>query len=149
LCGAGWIPKAIRIVDGFIVLIIEDEVLIRMDAVHMVEEAGFTVIEASSADEAINILEARCDIRGVFTDINMPGSMDGLHLSHTIRRRWPPIHLIITSGLGLSGREIPANARFLSKPYCAEHISAILKELFAPDRRPGQLASTMAAPVVR
>jgi CheY-like chemotaxis protein len=136
-------------VTSLVVLIVEDEVLIRMEAVHMVEDAGFTVVEASTADEAINILEGRCDIRAVFTDINMPGSMDGLRLSHAIRDRWPPIRLIITSGLGLNGRQMPENAGFLSKPYSAEHISATLRELFAPELRAGHLPSTMAAPVVR
>jgi CheY-like chemotaxis protein len=69
-----------------------------MHAVSLVADAGFDTVEASNADEAIAILEARKDIRIVFTDINMPGSMDGLRLAHAIRRRWPPIELILTSG---------------------------------------------------
>ncbi|MGA8228281.1 MAG: response regulator, partial [Xanthobacteraceae bacterium] len=70
----------------------------KMHAVSLVADAGFDTVEASNADEAIAILEARKDIRIVFTDINMPGSMDGLRLAHAIRRRWTPIELILTSG---------------------------------------------------
>ena len=82
------------------VLIVEDEPLVRFCAVQTVEEAGFDVIEAANADEAIAILESRQDIRVVFTDIHMPGSMDGLKLAHAVRDRWPPIKIIVTSGRG-------------------------------------------------
>jgi CheY-like chemotaxis protein len=81
-----------------LVLVVEDELLIRMQAVSMIEEAGYDVVEASNADEAIAILEARTDIRIVFTDIEMPGSMDGLKLARYVRDRWPPIQLVVTSG---------------------------------------------------
>ena len=74
-----------------LVLIVEDEFLVRLTAVFLLEEAGFGALEAGSADEAIALLEARKDIRVVFTDINMPGSMDGLRLAHAIRHRWPPL----------------------------------------------------------
>jgi CheY-like chemotaxis protein len=80
------------------VLVVEDEFFSRWHAVDLVEAAGYKAIEASTADEAIAILEARKDIRVVFTDINMPGSMDGLKLARAIRDRWPPIELILTSG---------------------------------------------------
>jgi CheY-like chemotaxis protein len=82
-----------------VVLIVEDEFLLRMDAAHTIEEAGFEVLEAGSADEAIEILEARLDITVVFTDIQMPGSMDGLRLAALIRGRWPPLKIVPTSGL--------------------------------------------------
>ena len=115
-----------------IVLIVEGESLIRMSAVDMVEDAGYSAIEAANADEAIAILEARKDICVVFTDINMPGSMDGLMLAHAIRDRWPPIHLIVTSGLTTPGeRDLPANGRFLRKPYEAAKIASTLRELLA------------------
>src|ERR1019366_2069715 len=81
---------------GPVVLIVEDESLTRLDAVEMAEAAGFAVVEASNADDAIRILESRNDIRIVFTDIDMPGSMDGLKLPRAIRNRWPPIQLIVT-----------------------------------------------------
>ena len=80
------------------VLVVEDEFFSRLHAVDLVEAAGFRAIEASNADEAIGILEKRKDIRIVFTDIDMPGSMDGLRLARAIRERWPPIELILTSG---------------------------------------------------
>ena len=88
------------------VLIVEDEPLVRFCAVQTVEEAGFAVIEAANADEAIAILESRRDIRVVFTDIHMPGSMDGLKLAHAVRDRWPPIKIIVTSGRDGSARTI-------------------------------------------
>ncbi len=88
------------------VLIVEDEFLLRMDAVDMIAAAGFEVIEAANADDAIEILEARRDITVVFTDIQMPGSMDGLKLARAVRGRWPPIKIIATSGLSMSGKPI-------------------------------------------
>jgi CheY-like chemotaxis protein len=77
-----------------VVLIVEDKFLLRMDAVDMIAAAGFEVVdEAANADEAIKILEARRDITVVFTDIQMPGSMDGLKLARAVRGRWPPIKI--------------------------------------------------------
>jgi CheY-like chemotaxis protein len=84
----------------------------------MVEEAGFEAIEASDADEAIRILESRNDIRAVFTDVNMPGSMDGLRLARVVRNRWPPVALIVASGhSNVLESDLPTGGRFLSKPY--------------------------------
>jgi CheY-like chemotaxis protein len=121
-----------------VVLIVEDEVLIRMGAVQMVEDAGFATLEARNADEAIGILESRPDVRAVFTDINMTGTMDGLKLAHAIRGRWPPIHLIVTSGVNVPNREqLPANGRFIRKPYGAEQVAAALRELFDHNPAPG------------
>jgi CheY-like chemotaxis protein len=91
-----------------VVLIVEDEFLLRMSAVEMIEEAGFEIVEAGNADEAITILESRSDIRVVFTDIQMPGSMDGLKLAAAVRHRWPPIKIIATSGHCVIGeRDLP------------------------------------------
>ena len=114
---------AARVVFGvfmapLLVLVVEDEFLVRMNAVSLLEEAGFGVLQAGTADEAIAILEARVDIRIVFTDINMPGSMDGLRLAHAIRNRWPPIELVLTSGLmRVRNEDIPERGLFLRKPY--------------------------------
>ncbi len=80
-----------------VVLIVEDEFLLRMDAAEAIAAAGFEVIEAVNADQAIEVLEARRDITVVFTDIQMPGSMDGLKLARAVRGRWPPIKIIATS----------------------------------------------------
>jgi two-component system, response regulator PdtaR len=113
-----------------VVLIVEDEFLIRMDALDMVRSAGFDAVEAENADEAIVILEGRPDITLVFTDIQMPGSMNGLKLAAAIRGRWPPIKIVATSGmLKVSEDDLPAGSRFLAKPYSTRQIAAALWEL--------------------
>jgi CheY-like chemotaxis protein len=112
-----------------VVLIVEDEYLIRMDAVDMVRAAGFDVVEAANADEAILILEDRLDITVVFTDVQMPGSMDGLNLAASIRGRWPPIRIVAASGLvNVSAEHLPSGSRFLHKPYSAAQIAGALRE---------------------
>jgi len=109
------------------VLLVEDEPLSRIYASNLVEDAGFVPIQAADADEAISILEARKDIRIVFTDINLPGSMDGLKLAHAIRHRWPPIELILTSGhFNLKNSNLPERSRFFPKPYRDEEIISAL-----------------------
>ena len=111
------------------VLIVEDEPLICIGAVNIIEDAGFEVIEAASADEAIRVLECRSDIRVVFTDIHMPGSMDGLKLAHAVRDRWPPIKIIVTSGRELiAEQDLPEGGRFFAKPYNAIQILDALRE---------------------
>src|SRR6202021_1307331 len=96
-----------------VVLIVEDEMLLRIRAVDMVEDAGFTSVEAVDADEAVAILESRSDIALLFTDIQMPGSMDGLKLAHAVHKRWPPIKIILVSGqVNPSDAERPADRRF-------------------------------------
>jgi two-component system, response regulator PdtaR len=109
------------------VLVVEDEFFNRCHAVELVEAAGYRAVEASNADEAIAILEARKDIRVVFTDINMPGSMNGLKLARAIRDRWPPIELILTSGhFDVPESDIPERGLFFSKPYRDEEIVSAL-----------------------
>src|SRR5215208_3924491 len=101
-----------------VVLVVEDEFLIRECAVEMINEAGFEAIEAANADEAIEILERRSDIRIVFTDVHMPGSIDGLRLAHAVRDRWPPVKLIVTSGRSIIPEsELPSGGRFVRKPH--------------------------------
>jgi CheY-like chemotaxis protein len=120
-----------------VVLVVEDDFLIRMNAAEMIADAGFDVVEAASADEAIVILEDRLDITVVFTDIQMPGSMDGLKLAAAIRGRWPPIRIIATSGLvDVRQDEIPEGGRFLPKPYSPEQIIRTLRELANPAAYP-------------
>jgi CheY-like chemotaxis protein len=112
------------------VLVVEDETLIRMEAVDMVAAAGFEVVLAANADEAIEILEARGDIAVVFTDIQMPGSMDGLKLARAVRGRWPPIKIVATSGqLHVSEADLPEGGRFLPKPYRPRDVTGVLREL--------------------
>ena len=103
------------------VLIVEDEVLVREVVQIELEDAGYDVIVAGSADAAIEILEARMDIHLVFTDIDMPGSMNGLKLAACVRDRWPPVHIIITTGKERP-LEIPANALFIPKPYLGQTV---------------------------
>src|ERR1700683_545924 len=111
------------------ILIVEDEPLVRLCAVDTVVAAGFEVIEAASADEAIRILESRNDIRLVFTDIQMPGLMDGLKLAHAVRNRWPPIKIIVTSGRELATEDdLPEGGRFFAKPYDPTEICKALRE---------------------
>jgi CheY-like chemotaxis protein len=115
-----------------VVLIVEDEFLLRMDAVDMLRNAGFEAVEASNADEAIAILEANLNIHVVFTDVQMPGSMDGLKLAKFVKNRWPPIKIIATSGrLRISSDDLPEGGRFLPKPYTPAEVISTLRELTA------------------
>ena len=115
-----------------VVLVVEDEALVRMTAVGMIEEAGFEVLEAANADEAILLLEARRDLTVVFTDIEMPGSMDGLRLAQAVRGRWPPIKIIATSGRYIvRDGDLPSGGLFLAKPYSSDQISSALRNLTA------------------
>ncbi|WP_375414747.1 response regulator [uncultured Bradyrhizobium sp.] len=118
---------------GPVVLIVEDEFLLRMNARDLIQAAGFNVVEAANADEAIEILESRRDITVVFTDIQMPGSMDGLKLAQAIRGRWPPIKIIATSGhVSVTQEDLPEGGRFLPKPYSPVEIISMLRELTGP-----------------
>jgi CheY-like chemotaxis protein len=113
-----------------VVLIVEDEPLIRMNAVAMMEEAGYDVAEASNANEAIALLQARTDIGIVFTDVEMPGSMDGLKLARYIRKRWPPIQLIVTSGrYQLDDSDLPLRGKFVPKPYDFDRLVNVMRSL--------------------
>lgn len=99
------------------VLVVEDEMVLRMRAVDIVEDAGFTAVEAVSADEALAILEARSDISLLFSDIQMPGTMDGLKLAHAVHDRWPGIKIILVSGqVKLTDADKPTDSRFFGKP---------------------------------
>lgn len=101
-----------------VILIVEDEILLRMAALEIIREAGFEVLEAANADEAIQLLETRLDIAVIFTDIDMPGSMNGLKLAQAVRGRWPPIKIIATSGhFKIQDGDLPSGGRFFLKPY--------------------------------
>ena len=115
-----------------VVLVVEDSPLIRMGAVQLVLSAGYEALEAENADGAIWILESRDDIDIVFTDVQMPGTMDGVKLSHYIRDRWPPVKLIIASGAAvLAENSLPAGSRFFSKPYDDHTITETMAHLLA------------------
>jgi CheY-like chemotaxis protein len=116
-----------------VVLIVEDEFLLRMDSAQMIEEAGFEAVQAANADEAIAILRVRSDIRVVFTDIQMPGSMDGLKLARFVRDRWPPIKIVATSGrVAVDDGDLPDGGVFLPKPYRSAQVLATLRALTTP-----------------
>ena len=112
------------------VLVVEDEMVLRMRAVNIVEDAGFTAVEAVNADEALSILESRSDISLLFSDIQMPGSMDGLKLASAVHDRWPSIKIILVSGqIKLSDADKPANSRFFGKPLEVKQMIAELREM--------------------
>lgn len=111
-----------------VVLIVEDEALLRMDAVDFLEEAGFEVIEAAHADEAMAVLADRGDVDAVFTDIEMPGSMDGIELAHTVRHGWPPMMIVVASGRVVPAEgDLPDNALYLRKPYRPDRVISALR----------------------
>ena len=115
-----------------IVLVVEDEPVLRMMAVDMVEDAGFEALEAADATQAIEILQSRLDIRIVFTDIDMPQGMDGMRLAAAIRDRWPPIEIILTSGYVTPDADsLPARSVFFQKPYVAEKVVEVLHRMAA------------------
>jgi DNA-binding NtrC family response regulator len=116
--------------ESYAVLVVEDEPILRLHAIDIVEEAGFTAIEAKNADEAIAILESRSDITLLFTDIHMPGSMDGVKLAHAVRNRWPPVKIVVVSGhTQVDQVELPTGSRFFSKPFQAQKMIAELRTL--------------------
>ena len=113
-----------------VVLVVEDEMMLRMRAVDMVQDAGYISVEAVDADEALAILQSRSDIALLFTDVQMPGSMNGLQLAHAVHERWPPIKIILASGqLKLSGSDIPQDSRFFGKPLRSDEIIAQMREM--------------------
>src|SRR5215208_2707988 len=112
------------------VLVVEDEMVLRMRAVDIVEDAGFTPIQAVDADQALSILEMRSDISLLFSDIQMPGSMDGLKLAHAVHDRWPCIKIILVSGqTELADTDRPADSRFFDKPLEMKQMIAELQEM--------------------
>lgn len=109
------------------VLIVDDEALIRMDLVDTLQLRGYRTYEADNAAEAIAILETHSDIRVVFTDIQMPGDMDGMALAHYVRKRWPPTILIVSSGNKRPDETaFPSSCSFIPKPLESTALSAIL-----------------------
>jgi two-component sensor histidine kinase len=112
------------------VLVVEDEMMLRMRAVDIVEDAGFTAIEAVNADDALAILESRSDIELLFTDIQMPGSIDGLKLAYAVHERWPLIKIILVSGqLKLTDNDKPVDSRFFGKPLDVKQMIAEMQDM--------------------
>jgi CheY-like chemotaxis protein len=114
------------------ILIVEDEAFLLFAIADELREAGFDVLEATNADQAIRLLETRQNIAILFTDIDMPGSMDGLRLSAAVRDRWPPIKIIVTSGKRRPAQDaMPSGGVFLPKPYAPETVAATIHGLLA------------------
>jgi CheY-like chemotaxis protein len=111
-------------------LVVEDDALVRFDLAQTLEAEGFKTFEAADATEAIAILEANSEIRVVFTDIQMPGTMDGLALSHYVRKRWPPTIIVVSSGQCTPGKDEMANdALFVPKPYVPQALTKVLDDI--------------------
>ena len=114
------------------VLVVEDEPLVLMSTVDFLQDEGFTVLEANSADQAIALLEANPSVSILFTDVDMPGSMDGLKLSAAVRNRWPPVRIVVTSGHRMVDiTDLPDGGVFFSKPYRHNEIAASFRELMS------------------
>jgi two-component system, response regulator PdtaR len=112
------------------ILVVEDEALLRMHAAGLLKENGFRVVEAANADAALKLLETRDDVRLLFTDIQMPGSCDGMDLARLVHARWPNILLVITSGqIKPAKAEIPDDGRFVGKPYRANELLGEVNDL--------------------
>jgi CheY-like chemotaxis protein len=116
--------------NGAVVLIVEDEAVIRFNVLDALEDVGHVALEAANADEAMVLLKSRNDINILFTDVNMAGSMDGLQLANRVRALKPGIGIIITSGLvRLDPRALPANTAFLQKPYLYDALISTIDSL--------------------
>lgn len=114
------------------VLVVEDEALLLLVISEDLRDAGYVVFEASNADQAIRQLEAHPDISILFTDVDMPGSMDGLRLSAAVRNRWPPIKIIVTSGKRVpEDRALPDGSVFMPKPYTPSTVTSAIEQLLA------------------
>ncbi|RXD05243.1 response regulator [Sphingomonas sp. UV9] len=120
------IPKSV-------VLVVDDDPLVRVHSLFALEDAGYEVVEAGNAADALACLEERPDIGALFTDIRMPGSLDGVGLANVVHERRPDIAILVTSGLeDGADRALPATANFVRKPYTGAQISRLL----APDDEP-------------
>ncbi|HWE99701.1 MAG TPA: response regulator [Caulobacteraceae bacterium] len=127
-----WIVVAMGQQHHPTVLIVEDEGIVRLDAAETLREAGFRVVEAADAREAMQVVEARGDIDVMFTDVNMPGPMNGLELAHRVRRSRPDIRVILTSGaMRIPPQEIPDDGVFVRKPYSPEIIARTVRRMVA------------------
>jgi len=110
------------------VLVVEDEPLLRLLTVESLTSSGFSVLEAGNADAALAMIEEHPEITVLFSDIDMPGSMDGIALARVVRDRWPPIRLLLTSGHTAPARgELPPDARFFGKPTKFDEIEHLLR----------------------
>jgi DNA-binding NtrC family response regulator len=115
-------------------LVVEDDGLIRLDLVDTLEDMGFRVLNAKNADEALEVLEATDEVVAVLTDIDMPGSINGIGLAKAVHERWPPLKVIVVSGrYDPAAGVLPPGAKFLTKPVTETVINQILREIGVAD----------------
>ena len=118
-----------------VILVVEDEALVRFAAVGMLEDAGFRIIEAANGDQALELLAADSDVQLLFTDVNMPGATDGLSLARQVRGRWPHIDIMVVSARRLAQPEaLPSGSRFEQKPYSPDAVVRHARELTSAAR---------------
>jgi two-component system, response regulator PdtaR len=116
--------------DVISVLVVEDEALIRLGVVGDLEQAGFNVLEAETTDQALSLLRTHPEIQALFTDVEMPGGINGLKLAATVHDRWPLIRIIVTSGrVSVRKRDLPEDAQFVAKPYDNNEVISTLREM--------------------
>jgi CheY-like chemotaxis protein len=121
-----------RIVKQPVVLLVEDEPLVRLTQVDILREAEFWVVEAQDADEAFELLKTRPDIAAILTDVDMPGSMDGFEFARLVRQGWPEVAVLVISGkTSPSPGDLPPNATFLHKPILPDDLVATLVKVMA------------------
>lgn len=115
-----------------VVLVVEDEPLILMDAIQTFEDAGFEVVDAYDVEHALIRLAERPDINAVFTDVNMPGRFDGVELARMVSDRRPDVVIIVTSGaVAVRRDDLPERGQFIPKPYRGEKVISLIEELLA------------------
>jgi CheY-like chemotaxis protein len=120
-----------------VILVVDDDVLLRMYASGLLEDAGYSVVEAQSASEALEILEDRPDVRLLFTDIQMPPGVDGVELAREVHGRWPNILLLVTSGgLSIADEDLPDHGRFQTKPYREDMVEKVKDLVATRDAKP-------------
>lgn len=120
--------------DKQTVLVVEDDMLVRMHGVDILQDAGFIVLEAETAEDAITLLQGQDDVHLLFSDIDMPGSMNGLELAQLVRDRWPKVRLLLTSGHhDIQEMALPEHGRFVRKPWTRERLIATIQATLEAD----------------
>lgn len=115
-----------------VVLVVEDDELLRWSKMIVLQDSGYSVLEASDAGEALTTLEQRADVRIIFTDVQMPGAIDGVRLAHLVSQRWPLLKIIVTSGrMRLHQDDLPKGGVYLMKPYSATELTTAVYEVRA------------------
>lgn len=133
--------------DAPFALVVDDEVIIRMDAIDILEQAGFNVLDAEHGDAAFRLLKTRHrDVVLLFTDVQMPGQLDGFALAHKVAESWPHISIVVASGQVVPGpASMPDKAKFIAKPFSAGLVHSHLHEILPNGQKPEPLKRAIAA----